>query len=299
MEHQQEKHPAMSTQMTKRRIGIVLAGLGDANVDALKFLVLQMNRLQGTFEFEFLPICKDAFLDTLQGYDSSAPLKPLDRKAVKADALSFAQRYLNFLTSENTLYTLAESPPDYFIVISLARFTDEYYSARQGPVSILALGDWESHMAPPSILEFILTLIIREALASVSQRLRGSQHLGTKGCVCDFTPNLDEVRIKVLSAFLCEHCSSALVSDGYPHLSAEVRRVLRKRWLGKIDEPSSPAAIAAKLGYNLFLTKGLKATPLERAITTLQEEGVKEFVKLVAAVILAALLLWLGIKRAT
>jgi hypothetical protein len=173
--------PAVTTaRRPTHRIGIVLAGTGDAGVDALRFLVLQMNRLQSAFEFEFLPSCEDQFLEALQSYDSTVPLKPMDRQALKAEAPEFARRYESFLLSQNKGYNLAELPPDYFIVVSLARFEDGYYSARQGPVSIIALGDWKSAMAPPSIVEFILTLILMEALAAVSGRLRGSQHLGTR-----------------------------------------------------------------------------------------------------------------------
>jgi hypothetical protein len=43
--------------------------------------------------------------------------------------------------------------------------------------------------APPErfvILEFIITLIMRESIAFVSPSLRGSEHLGTKGCLSDF-----------------------------------------------------------------------------------------------------------------
>jgi hypothetical protein len=107
------------------------------------------------------------------------------------------------------------------------------------------------------------------------------------------------VRLKVLTGFICSHCSSALVADGYPKLPVELRRVLRKKWLGRVDVSDSPAAVAAKLGYNLFFTKGLTPTWWEQTRTTLHEEGVKEFIKLVGAVVLAALLLWLGLKKAT
>ena len=259
-----------------------------------------MNGLQSTFEFEFLPsFDDDVFTNKLQAFNSTVPITPLKRSDVKCEAPAFAERYVDFLGSQNRYFELAEDPPSYFIVISLARLSEGYYSTRQWPVSVLALGDWKTDMAPPSILEFVLTLVIREAVAAASPRLRGSQHLGTKGCLCDFTASLDEVRIKVLSAYLCAHCSNALIADGHERLLNELRVVLGKQWLGAIDEAGSPAAVAGKLGYNLFVTKGLTPTWRERAMATLQEEGVKEFVKLVFAIVGGALLLWLGIKAAT
>ncbi len=68
------------------------------------------------------------------------------------------------------------------------------------------------------------------------------------------------------------------------------------RWLGKLDDPYSPASIVSKLGYNLFITQGIKPTLRETIRASLRDEGTKEFVKLIFAVILSALLLWLGLK---
>jgi len=138
---------------------------------------------------------------------------------------------------------------------------------------------------------------MREAVASICPNLRSSIHLGTKGCICDFTESLDEARIKVLSAFLCSYCSTTLATAGYLNAPVEIRHVLGKKWFGKIDDPASPAAITAKLGHNLFLTKGLKATWGERAVATLQEEGIKQLIGVPGAIVIAAILLWLGLKN--
>jgi hypothetical protein len=295
MENPQEK---VIPEIVTHRIGIVLAGLRDANVNALRFLVLHMNRLQRTFEFEFLYASEDKFLETLEAYESDIPKKPLDLDSARQEASAFGKRYRVFLEGENIHWKIVQPPPDYFIVISLARLEDNYYVARRWPVSVLALGDWKTEMAPPSILEFVLTLVLREAVASISRNLGRSQHLGTKGCLCDFTSRPDEVRLKVLGAFLCAHCSNILISEGHLLVPDEVRRVLDKSWLGKLDEPGSPAAIAAKLDYNLFVTKGLKPTTWERALATLQEEGFKELIKVALGILAAAVLVWLGLKGA-
>src|SRR5262249_28168164 len=152
------------------------------------------------------------------------------------------------------------------VVISLARLEDGYYSTRAANVSLLALGNWKRKMSPPSIFEFVLTLVLREGIAAVAPSLRGSVHLGTKGCILDFTANLDEVKHKVLGAFVCSHCRAALLADGQPALIAEIPTVLEKKWLGKESDPESPAATITKLGHNLFSTKGLKTTAWEKIV---------------------------------
>jgi hypothetical protein len=70
-----------------KRIGLVLVGLERANLTALRFLILQANSLQRTFEFEFLPLIRDKFLTELESR------KVLDRQLVRRDASRFAEDY--------------------------------------------------------------------------------------------------------------------------------------------------------------------------------------------------------------
>ncbi len=258
------------------RIGVLLCAR-DVNEAALYFLVLCMNREQTSFQYEFLPYEPD---DELLG-----PLHAgieLDRVDVQAKASAFCQRYRDYLEDLNEDHRLSESPPGYFVAITMARFTDNYYSVRRGNLSILALGNWKRSMAPPSLLEFVLTLLVRESVAAASCSLRTSIHLGTKGCLFDFTPFLSQVRQKVLNGFVCAYCRAALEADGLRELAAELETVLRRQWLGTPTEPNTPAGIASNLGHDLFVTKGLKATPWEVFRSTLRQESAKQVVALAA-----------------
>ena len=274
-----------------KRIGLLLCGFKKINLSALKYLILQMNSLQRTFEYEFLPTKPgDKFLEFMSSKS------PINREKVKDKIPAFIDDYKKYLSSQIASYQLKESLPDYFVLVTMARYSDNFYSTRKGDLSVLALGNWKRAMSPPSLLEFILTLIVREALSSVSKSLRGSIHLGTKGCLCDFTPYLEEVRLKVLSAFICNHCRKALQHDKLPTLADEITLILRKHWIGQSSEPNSPASIALKLGYNLFTTSGIKATYWERFVISMHQEGIKQLIKVIGGIILAGLLLWLGLK---
>src|SRR3981081_153987 len=150
-----------SPTVLPKRIGVLL-GHQELDVPALKFLILQLNSLQHAFEFELLKCdSKDRFLEVL------ASDATLDRDQVKADALGFVERYVMHLEMRITEYELKEPPPSYFVLVSLAKFSEEFYTTRRGNLSVIALGNWKRKMAPPSILEFILTLLLREAVASI------------------------------------------------------------------------------------------------------------------------------------
>jgi hypothetical protein len=277
-----------------KRIGI-LSAMEDVNDAALRFLILHLNVVQNGFEFEFVLYDPDDPLLTVLR-DS----RPVDREAVRRELNAFYDRSVHLLASVAAGFGTAESVPDYFVVLTTARFSDKYYSLRQHGVSVIALGNWRRRMSPPSILEFILTLTIREAVSARSAGLSGSTHLGTKGCLCDVTPSLADVRQKVLSSFLCRFCRARLVDDGQADLIPHIEKMLAKTWLGSSADPSSPAGIVSALGHDLFIVKGLRPTVWESLRSTLRQDGAKQLLTLAQAVatalIIALLLLIFGLR---
>jgi hypothetical protein len=264
----------------------------NANIPALTYLLLHLNTLQNTFEYEILP-CEeeDEFLSSLISQ------QPVDREQIRTKVETFIETYETCLQSWISDARITDTTlPTSYILITMTQFSDGYYTMRQNQLSILALGNWKRSMAPPSILEFLITLVIRESVATVSPSLCGSVHYGTKGCLFDFTPFLDDARYKVLNAFICTPCRDALIQDQLPELADEITHVLSKQWFGKAADLDSPAGITAKLGYNLFLTKGFDANFWEKLTEILREESVRLVMSVIGAVLVAGLLLWLGLK---
>ncbi|MFG3259045.1 hypothetical protein [Streptomyces sp. NPDC048172] len=281
--------------MGRKRIGI-FSSIDAGNDAALRYLILQLNTLQSGFEFEFLTHGPEDRLILMLTRD-----EPLSREAVREECEGFRQRMTDRVSMLGSVFQTREAiPPDRLVVLTKATLTNNFYSLRQDGVSIIALGNWERWMAPPSILEFVLTLTVREAIATVSPRLRGSVHLGTKGCVCDVTPVLSDVRQKVMSSYLCGYCRTAMAEDGVSDLIPAVEKMLSKSWIGSADDPSSPAGVVSALGHDLFIVKGLEPTMWERLRSTLRREGAQQLVTSVSsvfvAVAVAALIVTLGLK---
>ena len=273
------------------RVAIVTVG-DELKSSALKLFILAMNRRQRHFEFEFVPNeVSDPLLSALD-----IPVE-LDREEIRKAARDFPARFGQELLSVMTAYSIKDMRlPDYFVVVSMASFEDGYYNLRAKEISVIALGNWESSMAPPSIIEFIQTLIIREALAGICPALQGSQHFGTKACVCDFNQDLADVRLKVIMGFVCGRCRGALDTAGHPTVADDVELMLSKAWIGDLSSSSSLASTIEKFGVNLFIATGLKPTWKERVFNTIREDGFKELMKSFYAILLAGLLFYLGWK---
>lgn len=273
------------------RIGIIVSSKPRLNEAALRSIVLAMNKEQGLLQFEFYSVDPDYPLIAMV-----TGRRSVDRDQLKQMFSDFVRNLRRDLSARCVDYGLSENVPARYIIVSQCRFSDNYYSARQGPCSVLALGNWRRLMAPPSLLEFVQVLLVREAVAALCPSLSGSVHLGNKSCLMDFTSDLSEARQKVLAGYICHFCSSRMLDDGQPQLSGVVSNLIDRKWLGSPADPRSPAGVAANLGSDLFIVKGLRATAGEKFKAALQEEGAKQVAVVVGLVMAAVIIFLLGIK---
>lgn len=288
-----------ATAARSRRIGVLLSNDKELQVPALRYLLLELNSVQKHFEYEFLPNdMPDSPLEAL-----TRDLHNLERIPLRdVHAPKFMIEYRQYLQEVSGKYGLQKEPPNFFIFITMATFKDGYYSTTPefmltdpNSIAILALGDWERKMAPPSILECILTMVIQDSTEFISPSFRRSIHLGTRGCICDFNADPEETKFKVLNGYLCTSCRAALLKDGLSELADDIPRILNKGWLGTRTDPGSPAGILSHLEYDLFVTKGLTPTLLERFKNTLAEDGTKQILDLAGKIALALVFLYLSL----
>lgn len=262
------------------------------NASALQFLILAMNKEQALFQFEFYNF-HPAVDPLLKLLNSQEAVIRAEAKQLMPHFATWARADIN---KRNELLGLSEGPPDRFVIVSQCPFDDNFYSARRGGVSVLALGHWKRAMAPPSFVEFVQALLVREAVAALCRSLSGSVHLGTKGCLLDFTEYLDDARQKVLRGYVCHHCRSRMKDDGESTLADTVTHLLDREWLGQPTDPRTPAGVMVSLRYDLFTAKGRQETPKEAFLTALRQEGAKQIIVVVGALILAVLLLVFQLK---
>jgi hypothetical protein len=272
----------------------VLLGTAASESDALKYLIVRMNREQGAAQFELLPLLGPGEL-------VSAGLSENDKvsRTATRDLLPTIERVLDEQFEATTeAYRLGDTRvPDRYVLVSPETcFDDNFYSTRSGRVSVIALGNWQRHMAPPSLVEFILTLLIREAVATMSPALSGSTHLGTRGCVMDFTSSLDEVRFKVLTGHICDHCAGVLLADRGEEDAADIAVLSQLTWLGDPAVGSSPAHTAALLGHNLYVNRAIEPTFVESIRTTLRQQSVPQMLTIVAGLVTAGLIVLFNLK---
>jgi len=272
------------------KIGILHTYFDPRTEAALKYLVLQMNSVQKSFEFSFLPMRDDPFLLDLEAE------RPLDHMLITEGIPPFCASYLSFLRDQGEAFGIVASTPDCIVILSRARLSNRWYVMGDNNWALLALGEWEDVMAPPSFIEFSLALLVQIGAYTACGEHSPRSHSETKGCLFDFTANLLEARFKALTGFLCSACTDTIRKARSEELVKDMRLLLERHWLGRSDDPQGVSNIARKLGFPLFSTNGLSPTFGERLRSSLEQEGTKVILDLVKALLLASILLWLGLK---
>ena len=274
-------------------VALVLANFPQKQIPAFKYFLLLLNRLQRTFEF--------AFYDPPPDEPLTAALrskKPVDPGSVRRHLLPFGASLKAIADETINRVDLARAFPSQIIVISQATLSNYHYLIRQKHVTLLALGEWERSMAPPSAAEFVQLVVLRAAYSATEKGAWETIHLGTKSCVFDYTRNLQDTRMMTLVGLgVCNECRQALEHDGFTQAPNEIAHVAERSWLGKRSDPGTPANIMARFGYDLYLTRGFTSTLGERFKQLLEEDAAKEFVKLLFLIAGTGLLVWFGLKN--
>lgn len=273
------------------KIGIILNFSENINVTALKYLILYQNVIQESIEFQILPNPQDSTL-----LDKLKTNAELNREDIEEEIKNYEESYLEWLNKRALEYGLRSENHDCVVVVSMAKFSDNYYLSWGKEWAIIALGHWERVMAPPSVFESILTLLLQVTIDVACGEDWPRRHHSTKGCTFDFTASLSDARYKALTGYICSTCEKTIVESCSERFFNDVKKLHTKDWLGTPDSPSVASLTVKKLGYDLFYTKGVKPSFSERIRQTLEEELVKNILKIMGTIIVAVILVWLGLK---
>jgi hypothetical protein len=206
------------------RVGVIFAAFPAKDTTPYKYFLLLLNSLQRSCEFELFDIEEDDDF-----------IKRLSSKIVDADTArngleDFGTRIRTQIAMSIEAHDLAVEQPDQLIVITGVTLSDYHYLIRRKLTTMLAVGQWEKAMAPPSLAEFLQLLVLRAPFSALEGNVWNSIHLGNRACIFDFTENLDNARLMALTGVgVCSNCASALACDGFPNAAAEVRRVAAPR----------------------------------------------------------------------
>jgi hypothetical protein len=271
-------------------IGVVFGSMERETQDILSYLITYQNTLQSSFEFRLVscPI-DDPLLDLLR----QNPGPTHDEAIEKAD--DFTRRVSELCAEEANSYDLRIEKIDKIVLLTNTRFSDNYYYIGCPTWAIIALGDWQKELAPPSIVEYYLSILVTSALDALGAGIQ--RHYLTRGCNFDFNATLDHKRLSVLSGNICPECAAKIQAKGGKEFVSDGLILLKRDWLGDSNDPSAVATTVKKLGFDLFHTTGATANFKERLRAAFEQEGLKNFLGFTFQPLLAIAVVVMGLKK--
>lgn len=271
-------------------IGVVFASMEQKTQEILSYLITYQNTLQSSFEFRLISYPED---DPLVDLLRQKPGPTHDEAATKAD--DFAVRVNAFCAKGANSFGLQTERIDKIVLLTNTRFRDNYYYIGGPAWTIVALGGWQKQLAPPSIVEYYLSILVTAALDDLGADIKG--HYLTRGCNFDFNVSLGDTRLSVLSSYICPDCAAKIEDKAGKKFVSDALILLKREWLGDSNKPSPVANAVKKLGFDLFHTTGVKPTFKERLVTAFEQEGLKNVLSFTFQLLLAIAVVVIGLKR--
>jgi hypothetical protein len=226
--------------------------------DACAYFILQMNSIQGTFDYQVIAFDFDRALEEVQRQDI------VDW---------FDEEVKNFESTQKTgTYKI-----DYWIGITSKNVGKNWFfqtrrkdDAKSGKfVGIITSDTWEKEYSPPSLFEYLSITVSILSMYALNDEFKGKiyehSELKTKGCIFDFTRWKADRRIMIANPNLCAICRERMSElneiiehkTKYYNLLDDVKHIISRKWMGSLDLIDSPIFNLNKLyRYNIDRNSG-------------------------------------------
>lgn len=183
----------------------------------LKFLVLQVNKIQPCFEFEFPDI-------------GEYPLREENYNDTTSPIIS-----LSDLVRDKKI------EGDYFIAIVSGSIGNNWFWGSSGMFAVITTQNWEKYFSPPSVLEYIVHCITSVLILMNDESGTIKSHLPTRGCCLDYTALKEEDRVDIALGYLCDSCRASIrekIGESYLKCFDKMHAM---DWLGRVEDRGTVA----------------------------------------------------------
>ena len=276
--------------MKRLKISIIIGDEPKFDIDAFKYFILSLNKLQTTYEL-FFP-------------DSRSYPYPDKRDKCDFDqSLGIVEQFVK----------TNKIKADYSICIVTRGFANNYFFNAGDNVAIITTDVWDKYFSPPSLFEYLMHCIVTCLVYSqkLPQDRKPSEkalaieigsHKETKGCIADFTRNKCDDRIDILLGYICEDHTNEIKEFYGDNYLAETQQVIDRKWIGDIEEKGSVAYnLKHVFKFDINRDSGFNKTFLDKIKDKFYEvpgDVTGEVIKVILTALVTFLLIKYGIKIA-
>jgi hypothetical protein len=196
----------------RKKIGIFFLSEPNFDKNACKFLVLNLNKVQSLYQFEFPECEKRLVFETDQDSEKFSKFTALASEFPK-------EEYLIGITTEG--------------------LEDNRFWTKDDTKSIVTTDTWSKYFKPPSVFEYILCATI-SSLVQMATATEGTEpvlsHRETKGCLLDYGYFKEDFRVKISVGNMCDQCKASIKKSlGEDFLDAITKMWDFHEWVGEPD----------------------------------------------------------------
>jgi hypothetical protein len=205
-------------QIVKRKkVSIIFLNKPNYDEEAIKYLILYMNKIQSIFEFEF-PATEDNIFSKIN---------------TNLRETIFIQ--LQEIIQESDIFS------DYYIFLTTNYIEDNLYWLVMNNKTIVTTNAWQKYFVPPSLFEYILHSIASTLTCMAGFDFDLGSHNETRGCSLDYTYNKNEKKSDIILGYICDECKTNIINNlGEDYLEA-FQKITDLSWLGDIKIRGSVA----------------------------------------------------------
>ncbi len=215
------------------RIKIGIFFLSEPNFDenALKFMLLSLNKTQDHFQFEFPEIDEKKYPIQSSGPSFLRTINPIYLK--KDNLYDLFPKIKTKCNSEN-----------YYVGIMNVGIESNLFWDCRDNAAIITTDAWERLFAPPSVFEYLIHSIIA-AIVQMASETEGSKlinsHRETKGCLLDYTYFKEDYKVKIPLGNICDECTKQIMDILGKDYLMSIQKMVSRDWIGEVETVGSIA----------------------------------------------------------
>lgn len=266
---------------------MILACLGEYDSAALRYAILKLNTAQSFVEYEInydVPEDHDFVARTRYG-------EVVRTSYIEQATASFEEEVVRRQSQQ--FKNKPQTPCDRYLALCNCQLDSGVYLFKPGNrMRTLMVGSWQTHFAPPSLLEFIIDICVKQGIAEAFGA--PSSHMPSRGCIFDYNEILENTRNGVLIGHVCEECT-AYMAPNNPNWD-ELQKLLGGQWLGYPSDPFSAYCELQRLGFKVFKASGVRDSFFRRFMDTVPLQFVGKLAEHAALGVALSIGLLLGFK---
>lgn len=250
----------------------------DEYKDPLRYFILNLNKIQGVYEFDFLdePDEESAFSETFS--------------EAEYDATALFARFSQEVRPQIQPMFRSNRRPEYWVNIISARLTSNYFWVTEENVLFITTDVWEKEYSPPSMFEYLVHSIFGGLLEMNHIPELGS-HNELRGCIRDHTGYKPLRRFDIGVGYICDECEGAITGTFGASAYSEICNILERKWLGDTKTSGTVAYNLMHLfRFNIFKDSGFNKTEREKFGDFISNTFSQVSIQVIGAIIGAALI---------